>query len=226
MKLEVFDGFGKGPIYFRDGTSDSAILQAMFFNQRKEYYFPEELMGDCRTILDIGANTGIVAVVMANFYPEAIIHCFEPEEQNLEILRRNLEKYDNARIHNVALGNSDRDGWLYDSEDAWNFGGYSLLAGPGNTKEYRTVKVVETNRYLDSIGVSSPDLIKIDCEGSEHEILTQLRATRLSGVRYLLGELHGHRDFELLQYLQTWFDLGLEKQMANRTWHFSARRKR
>jgi FkbM family methyltransferase len=224
MKLDRIDCYPRAPIFFRDGTSDAGIIRANIMQSVGEYPFPPELKP--KVILDIGANIGVIAVMMANLYPEAIIHCFEPEEQNLEVLRRNLERYENARIHPVALGSSNRVARLYDSDDPWNFGGYSLFLTTGNKATYREIAVRETNEYLDDRGIGPVDLIKIDAEGSEYDVLTGLRGGRLSEVGYILGELHGVRDFELLEYLSRGFDFALQKQMDNRCWHFAARRKK
>jgi hypothetical protein len=40
-----------------------------------------------------------------------------------------------------------------------------------------------------------------------------------------MGELHGMRDFALLDYLQPMFDIGLKKQIRNRLFNFYALRR-
>ena len=55
-------------------------------------------------------------------------------------------------------------------------------------------------RILLAHGIAAADVIKIDTEGAEWEILTSIDRTLLSQVRVIMGELHGRRDFELLDY--------------------------
>ncbi|MFB3084365.1 MAG: hypothetical protein ACE1Z4_13110 [Gammaproteobacteria bacterium] len=47
----------------------------------------------------------------------------------------------------------------------------------------------------------------------------------LSGVQWIMGELHGVRDFELLAYLSRWFDLEVQKKMDSDLFLFHARNK-
>ena len=67
------------------------------------------------------------------------------------------------------------------------------------------------------------DLIKIDTEGAEHDILTCLNDKILNKVSWITGELHGNRDFELLNYLESLgFSIALKKEIDNRLFMFNA----
>ncbi len=68
-------------------------------------------------------------------------------------------------------------------------------------------------------------MIKIDTEGSEYDILTALGEDMLSRTQWIMGELHGVRDFELLAYLSQWFDIGVRKGVWERLFMFHARNK-
>ena len=81
----------------------------------------------------------------------------------------------------------------------------------------RNVKTV-----LTEIGLKQVDIIKIDTEGSEYNILTALDESVLRSVKWIIGEMHGERDFQLLAYLSQWFDIGLKKRLTNRLFMFRA----
>lgn len=58
------------------------------------------------TILDIGANIGITTVPIAQKFPKARLHSFEPIPSNTKALRRIIKHYklNNVQLHEVALG--------------------------------------------------------------------------------------------------------------------------
>jgi hypothetical protein len=84
------------------------------------------------------------------------------------------------------------------------------------------VPVRHAGRALQELGIGLIDVVKIDTEGAEWEILTAMDPARLRGVRLIMGELHGIRDFELLAFLQPMFDIGMRKQIRNRLFNFYA----
>ncbi len=44
----------------------------------------------------------------------------------------------------------------------------------------------------------------------------------LKKVSWLVGELHSKRDFELLNYLQPWFDIDMKKSLGKSLYTFHA----
>ena len=75
------------------------------------------------------------------------------------------------------------------------------------------------------IGIESADVIKIDTEGSEYDILTNLGRDFLGKVKWIYGELHGNRDFELLAFLGEQFEIGVKRTIGKRLFMFQARSK-
>lgn len=61
------------------------------------------------TILDVGANLGIMTVHLARNFPQSSIHSFEPMPQNAEVLHRVIRKnkLKNVEVHEVALGDQE-----------------------------------------------------------------------------------------------------------------------
>ena len=66
-------------------------------------------------------------------------------------------------------------------------------------------------------------MIKIDTEGAEYDILTGLEEKILQESDWITGELHGNRDFELLNYLiGLGFIVSMTKKIDNRLFMFHA----
>lgn len=126
--------------------------------------------------LDIGANIGYFSLLGASL--GAKVHAFEPEVKNVEYLRRNalVNGYD-ITVSPVALTNVDGEAELflcgYDS-------GHHTMKQDKGIKDYRKTSLmrkcldlfIKDKHYdvdtvmLDSLEMK-PDVIKMDCEGSE-----------------------------------------------------------
>ena len=78
------------------------------------------------------------------------------------------------------------------------------------------------NSLIAELGLKQIDLIKIDVEGAEYEVLTALDPALLQEVQWIVGELHGVRDFALLDYLSTWFEIDGRKTITKECWKFHA----
>ncbi len=210
------------PIYYRPGTSDMTLIYRVLFKpeKKREYRFPAELAP--KTVLDIGGNIGVTPVYLAQRFPNATIHCFEPVPENFALLEKNAAPYPNIRPHRVALGAADDERGIFFSDNPSNFGGYSFYEAGSDSGRQVKVTVRSVESYFRDVGIPQPDLIKIDTEGSEFEILKSFAPDVLSRVTWITGELHGQRDFELLDYLSKWFEISLKKELRSRLSIFEA----
>ena len=144
--------------------------------------------------------------------------------ENYEILKKNTENYKNIKVFNFGLGKKDETLDIYLSDDSENFGGGSFFPEVGGTSN-RKVKceIKNIQDTLVELDMKEVDLIKIDTEGAEFDILTSLNKKYLKSVKWITGELHGYKDFELLDYLQGFgFNIGIKKQINNRLFMFHA----
>ena len=210
------------PIYFRDGTSDASIISVNFC-EKPECVFP--IGADIKCIFDIGGNIGILAVIMANHFPNAKIFSFEPVKENYDIMLKNVESYPNVKAFNYGLGSETKTLEIKTSDDPTNHGGFSFYDIGVNTEgRKQEVLVRDINEVIAELGVDI-DLIKIDTEGAEYDVLTSISLDNLESIDFILGELHGVKDFETLNHLrENGFLLGIEKPMDSRMFMFYARR--
>jgi FkbM family methyltransferase len=214
------------PVTYRSGTSDAGLIYNILLKRGKsEYVLPPEAKlapEDVKVVLDIGANIGVAALYFAGTFPQATVHAFEPVPANCEVLSANARALPRIQAHCFALGAEDGELELFDSDDQANLGGFSSHGVGVNAARSQKVPVRHAGRALAELGVTRADVIKIDTEGAEWEILTALDPALLRGVRVIMGELHGRRDFELLDYLQPHFHIGAKKQLKTRLFNFFA----
>lgn len=127
------------------------------------------LPGDC--VLDIGANIGIVSLLMSKLVgPSGIVHAFEPNPIVFETLAEAIvfNRRSNIQIHRVALGNQDTTMELH--VPVGNSGAGSLLQDAKSTARQTHEVAV---RRLDRISFNRRvAFVKIDVEGMECEVFS------------------------------------------------------
>ena len=215
-------------VFYRTSTSDMALIYEILLKSRHkaEYYFPEII--NPKVILDIGGNIGITSIYLARIYPEATIYSFEPLLENFKILQKNTHQYSNIKAFNIGLGSKNGSFKVYLSDDSENYGGVSFYSkGYGNKSEpYAECKVRNINDVIKELEISEINLVKIDTEGAEYDILTSLNDKIFKNISWITGELHGNRDFELLNYLYSMgFSISTKKLIDNRLFMFNAGKK-
>ncbi|MEM1211996.1 MAG: FkbM family methyltransferase [Planctomycetota bacterium] len=207
-----------GPVRFRRGTSDAILLQPLVFNELPPEY-RHDLAAPPTVILDIGANIGALALQFAKLYPDARILSFEPLPENYELLAFNTRGCPNVEAYPFGLGATTTSLPYQRSDDPTNFGGGGCHSSRPADDATDAVEIVAVTEALDRLNVTHIDLIKIDTEGAEHDILTNLPAELLSTVRCIVGELHNKpNDPALLLHLHTHFHTRLTHQHGKPKW--------
>jgi FkbM family methyltransferase len=143
-------------------------------------------------MVDVGGNLGAVSIYVAKKHPGVKILLYEPVPESHRLCLRNLEANGVSGITAIqkAVTGDGRPLTLAARRDF--LGGASAhyrgerIAGPGHVQF--SVDSVTLDQVFDTHGIRRCKLLKIDCEGSEHEILRA--ATCLGRVDYLSGEFH------------------------------------
>lgn len=166
----------------RAGTDDSRILHEIYV--RKCY--DAAVLNSGATVIDIGANIGCFSILAAQ-KAARVIAC-EPQPDNLSILRKNIELNRATNIEiipNAVSSNTGKASLILPDNDAF-VGRYSLHPGRGK----RTIEVtcVSLEDIIREAHLTDIDLIKLDCQGSEYEILYGASMGTLSQVRQIIVE--------------------------------------
>ena len=214
-------------LHYRPGSSDPWAIYNHLMKppERDEYAPPREFPlqpEDVKTVLDIGANVGVTALYFSRIFPRADIYAFEPAPDNFAVLQKNVANCGRIRAFNFALGSQDATLELFASDNPINFGGYSLHAAGSDTSKKISIPVRNVASVLAEISLKAVDVIKVDTEGAEWDILTAFPQDVVRSAKYITGELHGNKDFALLEYLSPWFDIGMRKKLSSRLFNFQA----
>ncbi len=139
-----------------------------------------ELLKYSDTLFDIGANTGLYSIIAASVYPEKRIYAFEPIQEILKILNRNisLNKINNIKVIPQALAENEGIGKIYIPEMGGNIPtSASLLKDFRPSTKEIDLRTTTLDAFIQSHGITSVDLIKIDTEGTEHKIFQGAKNT-------------------------------------------------
>jgi len=142
-------------------------------------------------ILDVGANVGISAMMMARWCgTEGHIYAFEPSPAPKKLLAEHLRLNglaDRVTICDFALSDAEGMATFYAS----GISGKSALSDANIDQKVEAVKVPVTtiDAYCEAKKIT-PSLIKIDVEGFEFSVLNGARKTLKEARPSLLIELH------------------------------------
>ena len=149
------------------------------------------------SILDIGAYKGFVSIPAAK--AGAYVRCFEPHPDSFATLQRNAYMNDvilDAR--NEGVWSCGRQSRLLDSP-AGNEGGRPMECVGSLQRHIRenfgnsdpTGPIVNLTSFSEALGDKLWDIVKMDCEGSEFEILMKATDAQLRQIDFLTMEVHG-----------------------------------
>jgi FkbM family methyltransferase len=131
------------------------------------------------TILDVGANVGLFGLAARVAFPQATIHCYEPNAA--------LEPY---LAHQAKVARCD----FFLEAVGREAGRVSLTCRSGESVLTSSradpegdIQQIALRNTLDRLG-GSADLVKMDCEGAEWEMFEDVAAWR--NVRFLSLEYH------------------------------------
>ena len=149
------------PVFFRSSKVDYGVFMQVFVHN--EYQF--KLSFTPKTIFDFGANIGFASILFTNKFPEAKIWAVEPEENNYQQAKKNLENYKNVTLIKGAIWNEPTEiEIINESADSDAF----MVKKSGGNKS--TVRAYTTDEIFQMSGQQTIDLLKIDIEGAEKEV--------------------------------------------------------
>ncbi len=167
--------------------ADSAIYQKLtnasgYRSFLEENYFYESIIGNAnKLIFDVGANVGTKSKIFSNLSDKVVL--FEPDLENLKILKARLKSTRGCIINGCALSNKASVANYY---SIGNDSAYNSLSEKHINTVVKTRKIIDSSSNLTQYEVSTntldffidkygtPDYIKIDVEGFEKEVVSGL----------------------------------------------------
>lgn len=126
-------------------------------------------------LLDIGANTGLVALQVINLAgSNAEIFLFEPVPRHAYAISQNLKSLPNTHLNEFALGDTNGEGEMF--TDTLNQGNTSLFNSAAPFAEIKTrIKLVDTLEYCNEyFRIFDSFVIKSDTQGMDALILSRI----------------------------------------------------
>lgn len=171
--------------------SDNYIIKEILEDNVK--FLPESSLQNLDTIIDVGAHIGVFSIYYSQFAKE--VCAYEPFDENYNLLCENIALNNISIIHpyNLAVvGNKKEKVMLYRSEIS--NARHTLLPPPycSNYLIQKPYKIVEAIS-LDEIMRDKKDknvLLKLDCEGSEYDIIINSDIQTFNNIKTIIAETH------------------------------------
>lgn len=122
-----------------------------------------------QVVVDFGGCIGITAYYFSKF--AKIVYTLEPEKNNFDVLTHQLtfNNLTNVKPFNLAVSNTDGEATFYHMQNKTM---HSLRpAVVDNSQQHETVKTIRLDTFFEQEGIDHVDFMKVDCEGSEADII-------------------------------------------------------
>jgi FkbM family methyltransferase len=194
-KLRTHKLFGKD-LFFRNPAEFLHGLQEIFIEKLYKQELPPRPY-----IIDCGANIGLSVIYMKQLYPQAEIVAFEPDEQNFDLLSRNVRSFG---FTDVTL----RKEAIWKENTVLHFSGTGSTTSKIDNSAGALSREVPAARLKDLL-TRHVDFLKIDIEGAEFQVVKDLDGS-LHQVGNLFIEYHGsfRQNTELSELLRFLNDNG------------------
>ena len=152
----------------------------------REYDLPGFDIKNDDTIIDIGGHIGLFTLFCKQFSNAGKIFCYEPFIDNYKIFLDNVKmnNLNNVISSNMAVSKIDGNVPIYLSDDE---SGHSMLEKNSNSIQ---VESISLKKIFDMNDIQKCNLLKLDCEGSEYEIIESLPNDYFEKIDKIIIEYH------------------------------------
>jgi FkbM family methyltransferase len=168
-------------LILRKDSTDYKVYSQIFLNEELKLPIPIT----AKTIIDLGAYTGISATYFINKYKGSYVIALEPDYDNYKILEKNANNK-NIVCLNKAAWNKNETLDVFKN----NYGEWASTVQPyTDLSKKQIVAGITINSLLAEYNIKKIDIIKIDIEGSE-KILFSGELDWLDITENMIIELH------------------------------------
>lgn len=115
-------------------------------------------------IIDIGAHIGYYTTLFSKLTgADGKIYAFEADIDNFKLLKKNINKYKNINIYNIAI--ADKNGRIDFYKVKNSTGCHSIIKANNAVKT--SVQATTLDNFMVENNINQIDIIKIDIEGAE-----------------------------------------------------------
>jgi FkbM family methyltransferase len=140
-----------------------------------------------KLIIDAGANIGLASIYFSMKYPESKIIAIEPDRDNFNLMKKNIEPYPNIIPVLGALWDKNEMINLVDP----GLGNWGFMVDRATSKQSNSsrIKGMTIDKIISDYNIEEIDILKIDIEGSEKEVFSDTTLW-IDKVNVLIVELH------------------------------------
>ena len=167
----------------KDSTDLMALINVWLL---EEYDHPNFTIHSEDVVIDVGAHIGLFTVYASQFCNNGKIISFEPIKENYELLIENarINNLKNVVIYNLGVSSDSENLKIYLNNDQ---SGHSKFS---QTSKSVLVKSTSLKKIFDENCIEFCNFLKMDCEGSEYEIIRELPPEHLSKIEKMIIEYH------------------------------------
>ena len=183
-KFPVFETYTGLKIKIRKHSTDLMALTHVWLIE--EYKSKNFEINDTDVIIDVGGHIGLFSLYASQFCKNGLIFTFEPVPENYDLLVDNIKSNNLTHIKpfNLAVSNSNSNVKLYLNDDE---AGHSMFSKSSKTI---TVDSISLQQIFDDNNIENCNFLKLDCEGTEYEILQNLPLSYFNKIEKIVIEYH------------------------------------
>ena len=183
------------PIKFEVPESLYQVFKEIFM---EDFYEADQLINklpDNPLVIDVGANAGFFNVLLFSKLKTARVFAYEPLPSNISLFKKTIQQ--NESLKNIQLSQVAVTGTLKDSIELFtedtedNTVVSSIFAGFNKLNQKKiTVPAQSLATIIEQNNLEKIDLLKLDCEGSEYDIIYNTDPVALKKVNMMVIEVH------------------------------------
>jgi FkbM family methyltransferase len=169
-----------------------SVADAGFLSKKLSPPPPGFAINDGDTVFDIGANVGIFSIFAATQAKNVKVYSFEPLPDNFKLLKENISTNHIGNIVAINKAVSGKSGLRELSISPAGKGGNTLQFNKDTNGDWEKVQVhtIAMAEFIAQNSIAGIDFLKMDCEGSEYEILLNLPPQIFKKIRKISMEWH------------------------------------
>ncbi len=179
---EIFLPKLKRTIYLRKSTKDLETFGEIFIKS----IYDIELPIYPYNIVDAGANIGLATLYFKRKYSNSNIVTIEIENDNIEMVHKNIKDLQNVTVEHKALYNSKSYFKIIDPYNATN----SFQIKEVSSNENFDIESITLDEILEKNNWETIDLLKIDIEGAEKELFEKNYENWIKKTKIIFIETH------------------------------------
>ena len=151
--------------------------------------------GDTKPVaVDIGANVGGFCIPNHKMFEN--IYAFEPYKPNVQVMQIGMEhlNIDNVKVFHQAVHSKSGERLSLKSPNLKYSGDITCIEREGLEDLGETCTTISLQHLMDGLNIDKIDYLKMDCEGSEYDILENFK--NMKKIDILCIEIHNIYGFE------------------------------